>query len=302
MKLWINPANYCQAKSLIKNKHIDYVVVGLKNKLSCRNNCLLDIDEIKEINCDKLAISLNNLYVDDQIEYLTKILKQLKKINVKTLIFTDFAIKQICDEIDYKPEFVYNSETLTTNYGQLPLYKNNGINEVMLPRELFLNEVKEFCKNKNGVKLQIQAEGYGLLMHSKWMLLTNFAKQFNINKDLTNQMFYLKEETRNLPNLIIEDETGSHIFTGHNVSLLEYLDEFKDIDSLFIFSFLHDEKWVDETVKIYIEAISALENNTFKDTKNKLVERIKQINKVSSCGFIDPTKGLLHLQREVDNE
>jgi len=302
MKLWINPIGFEHAQKLVKNNDVDFIVVGMKNKLSTRNTCLLSLEEIKTLNCDKLAVSLNNLYVDDQIKGLTKVLIDLKEIGVKTIVFSDFGVKQICDEINYKPEFVYNSETLTTNYGQLPFYKDNGINEVILPRELFLNEIVEFTKNKNNVKLQMQAEGYGFMMHSKWMLMTNFKNQFKINKDLTNQMFYLKEETRNLPNITIEDDTGTHMFTGYNVSILEFLDQLKDVDSLNIFSFLHDEAWVDKNIEIYSKAIKAIRKGNFKDIKQELINEINNINKVSACGFLDPTKGLLHLEREVDNE
>lgn len=304
MKIWVNPIGLEHAKKLINIKNVDYVVTGVKGQLSTRNTCLLSLDQIAKINCPKLAVSLNNLYVDEQLPLLEKTLKKLKALKVKTIIFTDFAVKQICDEIKYKPNFVYNSETLATNYSQLPFYKKQGINEVVLPRELFWNEINEFSKFKKGVKLQVQAEGYGLMMHSKWKLLTNFQKQFNIKKDLTNQMFYLKEETRQLPNIIIEDETGSHMFTGYNVSVLEYLDKMVEakVDSLHFFSFLHDAKWVDKTLDLYLRALDSIKKKTFNKNKAILVQEIKKLNKVSSCGFLDPTKGLLHLEREVDNE
>ncbi len=304
MKIWVNPVGFAHAKKLIDNKDVDYVIVGMKNKLSTRNTCLLTIDEIKEINCAKLAVSLNNLYVDDQLELLTKTLKQLSALNVRTIIFTDIAIKEICDEISYQPNFVYNSETLTTNYSQLPFYKSHNINEVVLPRELHFNEVKDFCDYKNNVKLHIQAEGFGLMMHSKWQLLTNFKNQFNLDIDVQNKLFYLKEETRDLPNIIIEDETGSHMFTGYNVSILDYLDKLVEagVDSINFLSYLHDQAWVDNTLDIYVRALEAIKNKTFNENKPILAKQLANLNKVSACGFLDPTRGLLHLQREVDNE
>lgn len=304
MKIWINPVGLEHAKKLIANKNVDYVVVGMKNKLSTRNTCLLSIDEIKQLNCPKLAVSLNNLYVDDQLELLTNTLKQLCTLNVRTIIFTDFAVKQICDEISYQPNFVYNSETLTTNYSQLPLYKSHNINEVVLPRELHINEVIDFGHYKNDVKLQMQAEGYGLMMHSKWQLLTNFKNQFNLNIDVQNKLFYLKEETRDLPNIIIEDETGSHMFTGYNVSVLEYLDKLVEagVDSINFLSYLHDQHWVDATLDIYVRALESINNKTFSENKTILAQEINKLNKVSACGFLDPTRGLLHLERGGDNE
>lgn len=304
MKIWVNPIGLEHARKLINIKDVDYVITGVKGQLSTRNTCLLSLDQIAKINCPKLVVSLNNLYVDDQLPLLEKTLKKLKALKVKTIIFTDFAVKQICDEIKYKPNFVYNSETLATNYSQLPFYKKHGINEVVLPRELHWNEINEFTKHKHNVKLQVQAEGYGLMMHSKWMLLTNFKNQFKIKDDLRNKLFYLKEETRQLPNIIIEDDTGSHMFTGYNVTIIEYLDKMikAGVDSINFLSFLHDQKWVDETLNIYIAALKAIKNGSYAKKKQDLINRINNINNISACGFLDPTKGLLHLEREVDNE
>lgn len=304
MKLWINPIGYNHAQKLQANNLIDYLIVGVK-KYSARNTCLLSLDQIKQLDLNKVAVSINNLYMDDEIDDLTKLLKQLKELGVKTIIFTDYGIKQICDEINYHPEFVYNSETLTTNYSQLPFFKRNKINEVVLPRELFLKEIEQFAYHKQNVRLQMQAEGYGLIMHSKWSLLTNFKKQFNIKKDLSKQMFYLKEELRDLPNIIYEDETGSHMFTGYNVSVLEYLDKLEKagIDSLYFNSFLHDAKWLDKTLAIYEKAFSLIKAKRFdNEAKASLINEIKKLNKVSACGFIDPQKGLLHLIKEEGNE
>lgn len=304
MKLWINPIGFEHAKQLQTNKHINYLIVGVK-KYSCRNTCLLTIDQIKQLDLNKVAVSINNLYMDEEIDGLTKLLKQLKEIGAKTIIFSDYGIKQICDEIKYAPEFVYNSETLTTNYSQLPFFKRNKINEVVLPRELFLNEIEQFAYHKQNVRLQMQAEGYGLVMHSKWSLLTNFKKQFNIKQDLSNQLFYLKEELRDLPNLIYEDDTGSHMFTGYNVSVLEYLDKLEKagIDSLYFLSFLHDKKWLDKTLEIYVKAFELIRTKKFDEkAKALLVKEIQKLNKISACGFIDPTKGLLHLIKEENNE
>lgn len=304
MKIWINPIGLKHAKELLINKNVDYVVVGMKNKLSARNTCLLSFAQIKAINCPKLAVSLNNLYTDDQIPLLEKTLKQLKDINVRNIIFSDFAIKQICDEIHYQPHFVYNSETLTTNYNQLPFYLENNIKEVVLPRELHWNEIHEFSQYKHNMKLQVQAEGFGLMMHSKWNLLTNFKNQFKLNIDVQNKLFYLKEETRQLPNILIEDETGSHMFTGYNVSIFDYLDKMVEakIDSIYFLSYLHNKEWVDTTLSIYVQALEAIKNGTFAKKKPILAKKLDSINKVSACGFLDPTSGLLHLEREVDNE
>lgn len=302
MKIWVNPIGFNHANELIKNNSVDYVIVGVKHRMSCYNTCLLTLAQIKQINCPKIVVSLNNLYVESQLKEIVKILKFLKNIKIKTIIFLDFAIKQICDEINYKPNFVYYSETLLTNYGQLPFFKKNNINNVVLSNKLFLNEIKQIANNSHGIKLHMQAEGYDLVMRSKWKLLSNFGKQFKINKKFNNNYFFLKEETRDLANIISQDETGSYIFTGYNLSIMNFLDQLSEwVDSIFFLSYLHDKKWVDRNIKIYTEAIKSIKNKFFVKNKQNFINVINKINHISSGGFLSSSKGLLHLKR-IDNE
>ena len=302
MKIWVNPVGFNHAKQLIKNNNVDYVIVGIKHKMSCYNTCLLSLSQIKQINCSKIAVCLNNLYSETQIKEVVDILKFLKKIKIKTIIFLDFAIKQICDEINYQPNFVYNSETLLTNYGQLPFFKKNNINNVVLSNKLFLNEIKQIANNSNGVKLHMQVEGYDLMMHSKWKLLTNFGKQFKMKQKFSNKHFFLKEETRDLASIISEDETGSFMFSGYNLSIISFLDQLSQcIDSIYFLSYLHDKKWVDKNIEIYSDAIKNIKNNCFLKNKQKFIKKINNLNDITSPGFLSPSNGLLHLKR-INNE
>ena len=47
----------------------------MTNQLTCKSTCILSIDQIRKINCEKLVISLNNIYFESQINYLTNTLK-----------------------------------------------------------------------------------------------------------------------------------------------------------------------------------------------------------------------------------
>ena len=52
----------------------------MANQLTFKSTCLLSIDQIRKINCEKIVISLNNIYFESQINYLTNILKELKQM------------------------------------------------------------------------------------------------------------------------------------------------------------------------------------------------------------------------------
>ena len=81
-----------------------------------------------------------------------------------------------------------------------------------------INEIKEFSKYKNKVKLQIQAEGYNLIMHSKLKLLNNNNVVIKTNKNTNHNICYLNVlnvEGRDVSNIIVENKTGSYIFISY---------------------------------------------------------------------------------------
>ena len=79
-----------------------------------------------------------------------------------------------------------------------------------------INGIKEFSKYKNKVKLQIQAEVYNYA--SKLKLLNNNNVVIKTNKNTNHNICYLNVlnvEDRDVPNIIVENKTGSYIFTSY---------------------------------------------------------------------------------------
>ena len=52
----------------------------MANQLTWKSTCILSIDQIRKIKCEKLVISLNNIYFESQLNYLTNTLKKLKQM------------------------------------------------------------------------------------------------------------------------------------------------------------------------------------------------------------------------------
>ncbi|GHU48229.1 hypothetical protein FACS1894218_4550 [Bacilli bacterium] len=169
MELLVNPASYSNALELI-NLGIHQICVGTK-EFSLRNNCLLTIKQIEELTKNKkqtkVLVLVNRLYFDPELNELTKFILEINKLNIDGIIFSDFAVNQICFENDLKVNLIYNPETLVTNYGQFDFYLQNNISEVALARELNAHQIKEIAANKNGMKLQLQVGGHALMMHSR---------------------------------------------------------------------------------------------------------------------------------------
>ena len=120
-------------------------------------------------------------------------------------------------------------------------------------------------------------------MESRWQLITEFLKKNKINADLNDRKVYIKEETREFPSIIYQNEFGTHIATGYVLSNLKYLPQLNNgIDYIIIDGLLHSDQWLIETINIYRSSINDLSNI------NKYIEQEKQINKDEfvSNGFI----------------
>ncbi|MBQ6954558.1 MAG: U32 family peptidase [Mycoplasma sp.] len=285
-KLLITTNNFDNFKTLCENTQVDGIIIGIKtvtNKANYKYSLeeLPNLINISNHTNKEIYINIDDHIHETELENLTNILSYLHKLKIKNIIFNDYAIAQIDFENNYQFNLIYNSQTLVTNYGQLEFYSKNNINNVFLPNELTRHELVDFGKNKNNVKLFKQISGYQFMMESRWHLISTFAKMNNIKDDLTNRKLMLKERKRDYSSNILENEKGTCIYTGYNLSLISYIDILIDlnIDYFVIDNFMHDDVWTIKTANIYLKAITLIKEGKYNASKQKLLEEEKDINK-----------------------
>lgn len=291
MKLYICPTDINSIKNYIKTDSIQAIVVGLKD-FSSQNNCILTIDEIKELkkttddNKKELILQLDNFVFEKEIKDLTKALLDIERIGVCAIMFSDFAINQIHYENNMKTKLIYDGKTLVTNYFQFPFYLKNNIKEVVLANELSGKQVLDICLNKKDMKVIKQSSGYANMMRSRWKLLTHFKEKNNISDSLINKKVFIQEETRDFPSILYENKHGTQMLTSYNLTCIDLLTNF-DVDYLIINGFLHNNNWLEKTIMLYnktIKIIDSKENHNFSTLFTEEVE----INKEEqlSYGFL----------------
>lgn len=261
MKIAIKCDDLEIAKKLI-DKKADLIYFGIEN-FSCRFNKYIDLETLEKIveikNESKISIVLNNLYSEEEIPMLEELLINLSKINIDELCFHDFAILQICYEKKIEFKFHYNPETLNTNYGQLDFFKKNNIQKISLSREMTKIEVKKILEEKDNIEVEIQAHGFTFFMHSKWPMVSNFKKYLEFKKQKLDDLKYLviQEEKRKMPNLIHEDRTGTHMFSGFTLCIYDLIPELNDLklDSILIDNIFRDDYWSLRVFDIYKKMI-----------------------------------------------
>lgn len=300
IELFVHSCNEALAYRL-DEKNVDYIVVGVKG-FSCRFNNYFDLETIKRtkenLKNSKLCVFLNNLYSEFELDKLKDVLAFLNEIKIDLIMFSDFSIPQTCFEQNWKINLHYNPETLVTSYGQFPLYLENDINKVNAASELTLSELKKMCLNKNKMYVSTKGFGLGFIMHSRWKMLSNFAEYDKAIKSKFNDIEYylILENERLIPNIIFEDDFGTHMLSGYYLTCLKQINILKEanlnaiiIDSLFIHD---DDRTLDFIVDNFIYAIeNDLNDEQLLDIYNKIEAKTEF---KTSPGFFGSHNDVLH--------
>lgn len=205
----------------------------------------------------KSAVQLTRFFTESECERCLEELKILKAMDVDYIYFTDCAVLQLADELGMKDKLIYNPDTLITNAADAQFYLDQGLASVTLSKEITKEEMIDIANKVKG-NLEIIIHGRLNMMHSKRKLLTSYyeflGRDFNLEnaKDL-----YLMEETRDEHMPIIEDELGTHVFTGFTLCSFKEINELvaAGIQSLRIESLFMNSDEVAQTARDYRDVL-----------------------------------------------
>ncbi len=284
---------------------VDKIIVGIKG-FSCRFNDYFSIEELKQISSlkkdKKLSVCLNNIYHEHEIEQLESLIDQLASIDIDEIIFHDFAIPQIIKEKQLTFNLNYNPETLNVNYGQVEFFKKNNFKGFSIARELTLNEVNEIAQNKQGLETELQVHGFAYFMHSNWKIISNYKQHLDMNGESYNHnlnLYEIKEETRTLSNLIYEDKTGTHMFSGFILCLAREIQKIDNVDYFKIDPIFRDEQWTLKVIDIYNQLLN---DEIGRDQAFNRLSKLEHKFKLSNS-FAGDIRQMPHIEKgEIDNE
>jgi len=228
---------------------IDGFIVGLKG-YSVYTSLDLSIDEIEKIKTDKeLYISINKPLYTEDIEEVKRIIKELKKLNIKGIMFDDIGLINICKDID----LIWNEMHHVTNSNTINFWNKQGIKGAVLSTELMLDDFINIKKNTN-TNIFVYLYGYLPMFESSRELLTNFFKY--INRDKADNLYYLYEKERDKYYPIYEKYNNTYILEDL-IDGIEELDVIKksNIDYIILNGLLHDNDTFIDVVKKYINGV-----------------------------------------------
>lgn len=249
MKILVNPIDIEHIKYLNK-KDIGGYIIGLKN-YSIFQNLKLSIEEIKNIDTDKeIYISINKPIHNNEIDDIKNILKELSKMKINGILYEDIAIYNINKNTNLNLNLILATMHIPTNSVTCNYWKDKGVKGALLSTELMYTDFIKIKKDTNMI-IMVYLYGYVPIFESKRELITSYMK--HINKDKTDNIYYMYEKERRKYYPIYEEENNTFITEDilNGISVLNELEK-NNIDYIILNSLMHNKEKFNKIVDEYI--------------------------------------------------
>lgn len=204
------------------------------------------VEDLRKINnyCKennlKFYICIDNFIDEEDKSQLYNYFDFIKSLNVDGIYFHDLGVIEIAKAFNLEKKLIYDGYTILCNSLDVAFYMSKGLNGVVLSRELTFTELETIVRN-NPKCCDVMIFGHPRMSYSKRKFLTNYFKEINIHYDYLNKKtLSLVEEKRNYKMPIIEDQSGTKIYTDYILQMYKELSVIRPyinrgiVDSLFI--------------------------------------------------------------------
>ena len=183
-------------------------ILGLEDY--CINYPSASLDQIKELsNKYQLFISINKNLFNNELADLKEKLIELSHLPIMGILFYDLGVLNIVRENNIPVNLVWHQTHMVTNYNTCNFYYEKGVEYGFLANEITLDEIIEIKKHTN-MKLMVNCFGYPIMSHSRRMLLTNYFK--SIQKEKEDRVYHLENMDEDY--LLKESKNGASILYG----------------------------------------------------------------------------------------
>jgi len=257
------------------------------------NFTLAELKEGKEYahqNNSNIYITVNMMPHNNELEELPSYLHELDNLGVDSLIVSDPGVIQIIKEEEIDTPIHLSTQANTVNWASANFWYNQGVERIILARELSKSEIEEFA-HKSDIEREMFIHGSMCISYSGRCLLSNYMVGRDANRGecahSCRWKYHLVEEQR--PDEyypIYEDENGAYIMNSKDLCLIEHIPEIMDLElsSLKIEGRMKSIHYVATVVGVYRKALDSY----FKDPENYVMKDswLEELKKVSNRGYI----------------
>lgn len=252
----------------------------------------------------KAYITMNIYAHNEDFVGMEEYIRFLEDIEIDGLIISDPGVLYLAQNITSKIPIHLSTQANTTNWQSANFWYKQGIERIVLARELSLEEIAHIDKNTpKDLNLEAFVHGAMCISYSGRCLLSNVFTGRDANRGACTHpcrwKYSIVEEQRPgeyYP--VFEDERGSYIMNSKDLVMIEHIPELINagINSFKIEGRMKSSYYVAAITKAYREEIDSFCTNP--DDYKFTSDTLNEIKKVSNRGF---TKGF-YFNKPDDND
>ena len=244
----------------------------------------------------RLYIAVNILANNHDLSLLPPYLEELAALAVDGLIVSDPGVIRLARRFAPDLALTLSTQANVSNYESAAFFQEQGINRIVLARELSLEELYQM-RQRLSVELEVFVQGAMCMAYSGRCLISHYMTGRSANRGACahpcRYSYALVEEQRPEQYFPLEeDERGSYILNSCDLCLLEYLPQLMEIgiDAFKIEGRMKSPLYVATTASIYRRVIDETAEGMIPQaelTKKRIEELAAVSPRPFTRGFIE---------------
>jgi len=243
-------------------------VPGLSLRASSAEMSLADLEAgVTEAHLQNVKVyaAINTFARNTHLESARKTIPALIATGVDALIISDPGLIRLIRQISPNMALHLSTQANTMNIEAVRFWQDQGIQRIILARELTIKEVGEISRAVPEMELEIFIQGAMCMSYSGRCYLSAYRNKRSANQGDCSQPcrweYLLTEATRPSDPLILEeDERFSYLLSSKDLCLIEYLPEVlaSGVASVKVEGRMKSSYYVAVVTRTYRQALDAL--------------------------------------------
>ncbi len=286
----------------------DAVYAGVTGWSLRANSSEMSLDDlatgVKEAHAKgvKVYAAVNTFSRNTDLEKAKTIIPELAGAGVDALIISEPGMLRVIKKSSPQLPVHLSTQANTTNSEAVRFWRDQGVQRIILARELNLKEIGEIAAAAPDIELEVFIHGAMCMSYSGRCYLSSFRNRRSANEGDCSQPcrweYFLHESTRpNDPLILEEDERYSYLLSSKDLCLIEYLSEVlaSGVTSLKIEGRMKSAYYVAVVTRTYRQALDALTKQ--KGKYQCLREWLDELGTISNRGY---TTGFAFAEEKIN--
>ncbi len=256
---------------------------------------LIEAVKFAHVKSVKIYVTVNIFARNSDFEKAAEYFRFLEKIGVDAVLITDAGLISLCKSVAPNLKIHLSTQANTLNKYAVKFWGEQGLERVVLARELSLAEIKEISEFCPETQLEAFVHGAMCISYSGRCLLSNYFNGRDANRGECVQacrwQYELREKSKGGEFFgIEEDERGAYILNSKDLNMIDYIDEMDKagICSLKIEGRMKSEYYLATVINAYRRAIDEYYKigDKYKENKTFYGELLKTNHRVFTTAYM----------------